>query len=357
MRVSFKINMLQNSRYRKHLRHNVRWTVNPQRSCDPTKSTMQPTYLELITFHQRRLSEGNGVPSDAHTPPTQSVRNQLSTLHSYLSFCGKTAESRVGRELTSQFDAHLRSYIESLPVTTHTKSDRRSHLRSWRDSANDMLSPVASRNEVKETDGTALSPFHLLLRQAIAAADEKPKTLARRCGASTSAIQRWLKGAFPNTRARPSLHRLEAVLRLAPNSLTELAFSKQRTERASIDAGPSIPYRDRLRQNVLSPYLLHETKLTTQFLLEWASFFEYKTTRRPRLNRSSEGVWRMLPPESIGKRLSALAFRNGLGASSADLTLDKLRGFFGYVRPCVSAMPFSYPCWSQILYAYVTSSS
>ncbi|WP_439684434.1 hypothetical protein [Cupriavidus oxalaticus] len=145
---------------------------------------MLPTYDELITFHRNRL--GGHDDSVAHTSDaplvraTQSFRNQLSTLNSFLSFQGKTSQSRIGRELLNQFEDNLRRYIDGLPVTAHTKSDRRSHLRNWRRSADEMLNAniVPDGSTAREK---TLSPFHQCLRQAIAANHEAPKTLARLC--------------------------------------------------------------------------------------------------------------------------------------------------------------------------------
>ncbi|WP_454741337.1 helix-turn-helix domain-containing protein [Cupriavidus necator] len=335
MKKSIRINWLATSRYRTYARDNVGMLERRRRSCGSTKPTMQPKYDDLITF-QRRLVDQDKLASsstrDARVRTTQSFRNQVSTLHSYISYHGKTTQSRIGRELLSQFDEHLKRYIDNLPVTAHTKSDRRSHLRSWRRIADEMLNSGSSSHESKERNPSVTSAFHQSLRQAIAATHEKPKTLARRCGASTSAIQRWLKGAFPNARARPSLHRLERALGLPTDSLVKLAFEQAAQPPVANRAScPPIPYRERLRANTKSFYALPLAQLNSSFRAEWASFFEYKTSRCPRFERSAKGTWRLVPPAQIGKKLPALAYLHGRGAETASMTLDNLRNFFGYL--------------------------
>jgi hypothetical protein len=126
--------------------------------------------------------------------------------------------------MLSGFDNELRSYLDSLSVSARTKSDRRSHLRAWRATIDALRNGVQDRPPTAgHTDRT--SPFHQLLRRSISSANAPAKAIARRAGASTSALQRWLKGAYPNRRAFPSVHRLETALGLERDALLSLVPS------------------------------------------------------------------------------------------------------------------------------------
>ncbi|WP_458766335.1 hypothetical protein [Cupriavidus basilensis] len=292
---------------------------------------MTHIYDDLITLHRHRLHPDELCSEAPSHATTQTYRNQLSTLRSFLTFLGKSAESRIGRELRSQFDGHLKSYLEALPLSAHTKSDRRSHLHAWRDSF-DTLEAQQSNTSVAEASETCPSSFHQILRLAVAATHEAPTTLAKRCGTSVSAIHRWLKGAVPNARAIPSLRRLERALGLEPDRLCAAAAELRATGSvASVGAIASIGFRERQRRNTKNPYLLRIDTMTSDFVSEWTAFFEYKTTKFPKFERSSRGVWRLLPEGRIGANLSQLAYRSGQGCPTAEIILGRLRAFFGFL--------------------------
>lgn len=343
MKFHIEINTLGLSRYRKHLRHNVCIGKIRRYSCASNGTTMTYTYADLITFHRRRLHPR--TPSDTEGPDatTQTYRNHLSTLHSFLTSLGKSADSRIGRELRTQFDAHLTSYGDSLQLSAHTKADRRSHLRAWRDSFNMLEAEhtMASTATAATAAETPPSGFHQTLRLAVAAIHESPTSIAKRCGTSVSAIHRWLKGAVPNIRALPSVRRLEQALGLEPDRLCG-AVAELRTADAgqSTATTPSIAFRERQLRNTKNPYLSRFDTMTSDFVSEWTALFDYKVTKFPKIERSGRGVWRLLPATKIGASLPQLAYHHGQGSPAAAMTLGRLRAFFGFL-----ALPTSTGGW------------
>lgn len=313
------INDLQNFRYHVKLCHNEdgdSWRLIGESS----ERQMQFTYQELIALRKRELVDS---PDSTSSAKTQVFRNNVSTLHSYLAFCGKTDLAVVGREMLGAFDAKLSSYLDSLVVASRTKSDRRSHLHGWRNAAAKLAeAPTEKASESVE------SSFHQLLRQTLSTADYPPKTLAKKAGASPSAVQRWLKGAFPNRRAFPSVHRLETVLGLPRDALLSLVPAVASRAAKTCQA---IAYRTRHSANTQNRYRLRITDMTPSFSQEWADFFEYKTSRDTQLERSERGSWRVLPLEKIAMDVPAYARLGKQGCVTAILTMSRIQAFMGYL--------------------------
>ncbi|WP_459190555.1 tyrosine-type recombinase/integrase [Ralstonia pseudosolanacearum] len=332
MNNSFLFKDLQNLRYTVTYGHNEAFSQNRRFAWGVPDATMDLTYIELIAHHERLLCPDNGVDANEQPRRTQSFRNQLSTLHSYLAFVGKTTDARVGRELQSDFDARMRAYIDWLNVAPRTKADRRSHLRAWRETANAAIQRQTAQRSAPSFNGGS-SDFHQHLRQAFAMMGEAPTAVAKRAGASPSAVQRWLKGAMPNTRALPSVTRIERALKLPPNSLRQLVTHKGDGTRAKdIPDTPAIPYRVRLKARILEEYRFKVDALTPAFDAEWTAFFEYKTTRAAKLNRSQRGKWRLLPEQKIASPVPHGYARKGpLWCVSAGITLEQILGFLGYL--------------------------
>lgn len=332
MNNSFSFKDLQNIRYTVTYGHNEAFSPKKRFAWGAPDATMDLTYLELIAHHERLLCPDEGVDATSQPRRTQSFRNQLSTLHSYLAFVGKTTDARVGRELQSDFDARVRAYTDWLDVAPRTKADRRSHLRAWRETANmAILRQKAQRLGPSGNGGS--SEFHQRLREAFAMMGEAPKTVAKRAGASPSAVQRWLKGAIPNKRALPSVTRIEHALKLPPNSLRHLITHKGDSHRAKdITHAPSIPYRIRLKARTREEYRFKVDALTPNFDAEWTALFDYKTTRAPKLSRSRRGKWRLLPEQKIAKKLPhRYALKGSLWCVTAGITLEQVLGFLGYL--------------------------
>ena len=333
MRKSSEINHLPTFRYRMKLCHNEDGNDDWQFIEGPTEQHMDLNYQQLVARMQAQ-----SAPEDAATNATlsnQGFRNRLSTLHSFLAFHGKTVESAVGKELLSGFDDCLNAYSCSLDVGSHTKSDRRSHLRAWRKLADSLLDERRRVTPVRKMSAD-VSAFHVALRSALASAGEAPKTIATRAGASTTALQRWLKGAFPNRRAFPSVRRIERELKLGTGALESLipAVKKSLDDAAALTVSAQIDYRARLAHNTKDTYYIAHDALSTDFLAEWNAYFAYKTDKRTSLARTPRGTWRLLPSEKHARLPSVHAWRNGLCCPTAQKNLDKFRSFFGFlVRP------------------------
>lgn len=319
-------NDLHKVRYHIKLCHNEGERDSWQLFESQPKPEMQQTYREVIGRRRLELQPGADTLSSSDT---QVFKNNLSTLHSFLAFFGKTEDSTVGREMLQNFDEKMQVYLDSMSVAPRTKNDRRSHLRAWQQSIANAQQPA----DRKSTDTSPPSTFHQLLREAISISGYAPKTLAKQAGASVSAIQRWMKGAIPNRRAFPSVNRIEAQLGLPRDSL--LASVPQRSREAQSEILRtrrfSIGFRERQHANSKSPYILHARQMTAEFLHEWDDFFEYKTQRSPQLVRSGRGSWRLLPLEKVVERLPPYARRGKMGCVTAKITMDMVRTFSGYL--------------------------
>jgi len=266
------------------------------------------------------------------TRTTQVFRNQLSTLNSFVLFHGKTFEARVGRELQGAFDERSRAYLDAVKGTPHTKADRRSHLRRWREAVEQIFAERKRVATEKPKSDDETSAFHRQLRLALAEREEKPKTLARRVGVSTSALARWLNGAYPNKRALPSLHRLEHALGLANGLLRSLIPQTRGISTGPKPAEAQKPgFRQRLRRQKGEHYSFKEVDITADFELEWKSLFDYKTSKRPTYRRSTKGVWRMLPLEKVALKLRTLAKDGQFGCPTAEMNLRVTMQYLGFL--------------------------
>ncbi|MDR5819296.1 hypothetical protein [Caballeronia sp. LZ043] len=337
MASSREIKHLEYLRYRLRLCHNEGPSQSWRLVGALEDSSMSITYNEVIAARKRDLVTPAEV---AVSTATQILRNHLSTLHSYLAFSGKTEDANVGREFLTGFDEGLQSYLDSLDVKARTKSDRRSHLRAWHSVVCSLRSPSV-RMPVGSPTVENQSPFHKLLRHTIASTGLAAKTLARRAGASTSAIQRWLKGGYPDRRTFASVHRIEVELGLERDAL--LALIPPKTSPNAQSSHQSIPFRERHRLNTKKKYRLSYADMSEEFLREWFDFFDYKTSKSPQLERSDEGSWRVLPFDKIGRNLSPHARRANRGCPTADIALNRLRSFIGFLTLPIECGGFGVP--------------
>lgn len=313
-------NHLENYRYGLTSLHNVAQVTT---SLIPPASsswelTVNLTYEQLNLSLQHHFGVADG--RTGQTSAMQQYRNHVSTLHAFLAFVGKTLDARVGVELGSGFDAALRAYLGQLEVAPRTVRDRRSHLRLARrlhQDATQSLRPLAPP--------TSLS---LELRAAVSKTGLAPKTLSKQVGVSPSALQRWLNGALPNRRGIPTLRRLEARLGLSRDHLVTLL----REDRPADDvAVQPIEYRERsrgLRQTALT---LKALELSSSFISEWWSLYEYKTSAMPALERHPRGVWRSIPVALAGP-VSPFAVRASMACPTAKISFEQLRSFFAVLN-------------------------
>lgn len=276
------------------------------------------TYAEFGSTLKKHF--GIEKEDDAQSGSVQSYRNHLSTLNSYLASVGKTIDSRIGVELGADFDRALKHYLEIVPVSDRTKRDRRNHLRLIRRLHADLISGTRKKDPVV----TSLSAE---LRAAIAKTGLAPKTLAKNVDVSPSALQRWLKGALPNVRGIPSLHRLESALELPRGHLVGLI---EEVPSGTTHALITIPYRERQKKRSREKYILPESALTTEFKAEWRALFEYKTSNCPMLERQPRGRWRCIPSNAAA-RMSALVKRGNTVSIAGKIAIDRIRAFFGVI--------------------------
>jgi integrase/transcriptional regulator with XRE-family HTH domain len=332
MKHLFDFNGLQIPRYHVTLCHNEsgdEW----QLAEGSNEDSMFLNYQDVIAFRRIEI-----VGPDEYVPmaPTsvQVFRNNLSTLNSFLAFHGKSTDGNVGNEMLSNFDLKLRDYLSSLTVSIHARHDRTSHLRAWHRAVAALLAS-AKNAKSKTTHDSRISPFHAELRAAVASTGESVKSMAERTGTSSSAILRWLKGAYPQRKALPSLARLERHLGMERDSLRSLIPQPAKeTNRARAQAAKRvIPYREQLRANTCDTYIVPVNCLSKQFLGEWNEFFEHKTSTQAPLKRAKR-LWRLLPKDKIGLDLPTICYRFGRGCATASLVLKRVCSFFGYLsRP------------------------
>lgn len=324
MKLPLVISDLGNLRYTVTYSDNV---VSRQASRGSTDAQMEITYTELINHHKHALLGDDPECSSRK----QVFQNHQSTLISYLAFNGKTPDSKVGAELMLSFVDRSRDYLEQLMKAPHTIADRRSHLRAWQAALTDFIEVASSTHEPQKKAGEA-SLFHRTLRAAFAAQDDAPKTIARKAGASVSAVGRWLRGATPNRRALPSVSRIERALGLKKDALRSLVSETGTGDSASSPA--KIPYRSRLKSLTTDRYLLAQSEMSTQLLQEWNSFFRYKTATRPGLKRTKNGRWRLRQKSQIARKLQPAAYLGESGCPTADIAFSRIRSFLGFLsRP------------------------
>lgn len=278
------------------------------------QSAMNLTYAQLVERHRARIGK---PPTSGGVPPqeTQVFRNQRSTLNSFLLFLGKSESNRVGAELLDQFDARSNEYLSQWVHNPKGRSDRQSHLRAWHQTALETD---------KEQSPTKDRPFHAELRSCLAQQERAPKTIARESGISTSALQRWVAGAFPNTTGLTSLRRLERALGLGRGHLESLLPRIYCDENCV--PPPAISFRERVQRQ---PYGFPLSSLSPQWIDEWTAFLDYKTCISPDLKRHAS--WRLLPQNDLISAPNPLWTVDGLGCETANFTLKRLRYFMGFL--------------------------
>ena len=286
--------------------------------------TMNHTYHELLkSISECFTVDETGGDKGTSKLNVQQLRNLKSTLHSYLAFFGKTEDSRVGVEMTSSFDESVASYLREIDVSHRTKRDRRHHLRAIRR----HFGTLTANNSIRLPKLTSLSAE---LRLALAKADIAPKTLAKRCGVSPSAMQRWLAGALPNRRGVPALRRIEAELGLARDTLAGLITTDPLTARQTEQ---QIEFRMNLGKRCEDRYYLPLSDFSESLKGDWKALFDYKTAVTPTYERSARGVWRMIP-KATSEIKCPLVEKGSNVSPTAFITLNFVRAYLGFLmRP------------------------
>ncbi len=321
---SNEFNKIGNTRYSINVRYNERnYTWNESSEGPIWKLEMYFTYTQLIKELNKQLLCDS---KNDDTNSLQQYRNHHSTLNSFLTYLGKTEDSRIGLELKSGFDGALNEYLQNINVSDRTKSDRRSHLKRWVA----IFEQLSNTN--KEANKPAPKQFNLALRKALLDAGITQAELIAKANISKSVLAHWLKGATPNKLSLSSIHRVETALALTRNSLTDLLNN-------STDINVTIPrkieFRERLAELTKLPYKLQESALSPEFLNEWWKFFNYKTSEYSDLARTKRGVWRLKALEKNGS-ISHYACIGKEGSATASIAWEKLINFFGFLALEVS---------------------
>jgi len=271
-------------------------------------------YSDLVSQLRQTFSiDDNPAPS-----ALQQYRNNLSALNSYLEFCGKTLESRVGSEFTIDFDNKLRSYLDVIEVSPRTLRDRGRLLKAIRKLYQATLQ-ARPANPGKQANLSAA------LRLRIAETGIPAKTLAREAGVDPTTLWRWLRGATPREDTLPALRRLEVRLGLKRNELVQLI---ERSTDGPAHVATTPAHRLQSAERSQHKLYLAESELSDSFLSEWRALFDYKTTSFPALERQARGHWRLIPASTSGA-VSTLARRANMVCPTAEMVLDKLRLFLG----------------------------
>ncbi|WP_207000774.1 hypothetical protein [Trinickia mobilis] len=324
MKTSIYFNDLQNVRYTVTCADNVNIWQTLRGSTD---APMLLSYNDLIA-QQKQFLLANQADSKSHD---QIFKNHLSTLVSYLAYNGKTSDSQVGVEMLTKFEERSRAYLEQLQVAHRTMLDRRSHLRAWQVAVNDIKQAAENPAKPNNPKNDNVSAFLKGLRNAFAAQEETPKSIAKRAGVSPSAIARWLKGAMPQQSNLPSVTRIERALGLQRDALRGLLLESRTQDETEVKNSKDISYRARHKSRTKQSYALKKAELTAAMLREWREFFKYKTETYTVLRRERHSIWRMLPQSKIASKLSEAAQHHGMGCVTADLTFQLVRQFLGFL--------------------------
>lgn len=245
---------------------------------------MDTTYVQLIEAHKARLLEEKGEV------PAQVVKNHLSVLNSYLSFCGKTQENKVGRELSKEhFRQRSAEFVEGIASTNKkTSADKLSILRSWYRTVQYILQ--LQRLKVVHGD----SRFHKELRLAVAKTGCSIMEISKAAKCDANFLRKWLNGAYPYKSSTPSLVRLEKYLGFERGYLESLMPYTKKLEQLKTKPAED-DFSKRHRQNVKCRYFLPIKEFRPGLMAEWRQLVSYKVAECPvGLKRAKHGKWRVI---------------------------------------------------------------
>lgn len=283
-------------------------------------SDLDTTYALLQELHQKRLTDERIELS------VQVLKNHLSTLSSYLAFCGKSVQNRIGLEFTRNFAEQAKRFVTAVCTHKKTAADKMSILRSWKLSVDKLVTTVRRSPETGESD------FHRELRTAFARKGESIKATAKKAGTSERALSIWLRGGFP-VNCMPTLHRLETYLGLKRGHLENL-LPHPRKEKRVAQAFPDA-YIVRQSDYVKQKFYLTEKEFSPNWTDEWKEYMKYKTVQFPvGMNRHRNGIWRALPLDKVLPNLQKNVLCHplpGHACPTAERVLTSLRGYFGFL--------------------------
>lgn len=285
---------------------------------------LETTYTQILIAHEERLKNFRGTVS------AQVLMNHKSALNSFLTFCGKTLENRVGREFMADFVSKARSYVELAHAANRkTAADKLSILRNLKKTVDvvtrkAMLHPVAGP-----------SIFHKELRLAVASSGLSIAEISRATGAAHETLSGWLEGLTPTYGGLPTLRRLESFLGLDRGYL-ESKIATPKRERNPLAKKPvKDKYGERVRQNLKDSYYVSTSQFSQELTAEWFSFLKYKTVEHPLgLKRGIRAKWRVLPLEKCGRYVLKSHFCQPSaeeGCASAYRTLLTVQAYMGFL--------------------------
>lgn len=307
------------------------WSMNISQAASPPSSgvdDLNTTYLQLIGVHEHNLEIIGGAVSN------QVLRNHKATLNSYLAFCNRTVENRVGREFTVEFSKQSRAYGDFIATDNRkTAADKLSILRAWKRTIDQhvrgtMLKTMAGH-----------STFHKELRLVIAASGQSLKAIAKAIYTDFKSVNAWYEGVTPIFAAIPALRRLEKHLGLEQGFLeSKIVFPTRNGIEPTV--APPDKFEMRLRESRKDPYYVETANFSQSLLDEWSAFLHYKTCLHPiGLKRSSRAAWRSLPIEKAGIHVKKQPLAHpapDLVCSSAHKNLQFLQGFLGFLTKAPS---------------------
>lgn len=280
------------------------------------------TNEQLHEHHKNRITAEKGEFS------LQVWRNHLSALNTYQTFCGKSPESPVGRELTFDFSENSGRFVDAVCSNKKTAADKMSLLRAWKTSVDELI------GKKKCAPDSGASEFHQALRIALAKSELCVLEIAKAIGANPAVIQRWIRGAYPFNKSVPTLRRLEAYLGCDRDFLAGKAIQHRPAVQIPAAVQPD-QYLKRLKANCKDHYRLKVSELSDEFKEEWASFLRYKTSEFPTgLERADRAKWRNLPVDKVGRiaRKSTMAQVNPeVISTSAIRFLGLVSSYFGFL--------------------------
>lgn len=234
------------------------------------RKTKRKSMAAYLTFGQLRQEMQARSASCERSPRT--VANYNTALTSFMSQFGLQEDSVVASALRASFykyrDKHLEYQIE-IGREGAFISNRKNALKHWH-----LL--VLSMDKEDAANSFNDSPFQKTMKDLVTLAPSQV-AVATQAGISLATLKRWLNGARPNERARPSLRRLEVFFGLPSGELLELAFGNTKgvSDADAVCGNPAVVlYRKRLSNEMKLVYAVSPTEYLRS---QWLEFVRYKT--------------------------------------------------------------------------------
>lgn len=237
-----------------------------------------------LTFGQLKEKLANIIIKQVESK--QNYANLVSALNALMAACRVTDNNSVSSILRASFYKNRATHVSMLSHQGKSAAyiaNRKTYLGRWHRLVGSLDREYASASG-------QVSPFNAALRELLS--NGIPQTrLATQAGISLASFKRWLGGAKPNEKARPSIMRLERFFGITPGELVGLAGLGGKFD-GNTDTGelPRIRYRERLRKNAGDSYAVKNASPSLRE--EWAGLVQYKTARTTYSKaRQKNGRW------------------------------------------------------------------